>query len=79
MDNGNPLIIFYIVGLLLAVVLFVFIIRAVLRIPSIVKNLNAQTSLLLMIAQKQGVDIEKIQKIEAYLNYEVEDFKKPLQ
>lgn len=66
-DNGTIFLLFFLAYAALFVAI-IFITRAIFNIPTIVKNLKAQTSLLVQIAKKEGVNAEEIKAIEAKLN-----------
>jgi len=55
-----PMYLFVLIGFIVSVIL----IRLIFSIPTIIRQLKAHTSLLALIAEKQGVSIEEIREIE---------------
>lgn len=54
---------------LIPIAIVIAITRIVFGIPTILRHQKAQTKLLAKIAEKQGVNIDEIQSIEAEANY----------
>ncbi len=64
MEGGSIIIVAVIFGILVFAIA-ILITRTIFRINTIVKNLQAQTELLSLIAHKNGVDTDRINSISA--------------
>lgn len=58
-----------VLGYIMAFFIAVFITRAIFSIPKFLKMQKAQTQLLIELAKKTGCDRERIDSIEAEINY----------